>query len=257
MTNETQTQPSEHKPIPFGDRLKSAREALGIERKDAAAQLCLSEKIIIMLEKDMYPADLPVMFIRGYIRSYGKLLQIPEHEIKKGIEPIKPTPLSHDHDYPKTISKVPAAPVTSGNYFMQIFTYLIVFTLLGLVAMWWYSNSAPPNTTENQINAATENTANNQPIAATTETTAKAVENAPAMPAGAPAKPVLDHRTKPATSINTKGTAATSSIPSKSPPSAKQAPLANADEEYDEVYQQEASIDANSDNTDTSSNIAE
>ena len=139
MTNETtQTHTTDLKPIPFGARLKSAREALGLERKDAAAQLRLTEKVIMMMEKDRYPADLPVTFIRGYIRAYGKLLQIPEYEIKKAIEPIKPKPVTQDVALPIK----PSAPIiTSGNYFMQFFTYLILFTLLGLVAMWWYSHS--------------------------------------------------------------------------------------------------------------------
>lgn len=160
MTNETQTaNPTDNKPIPFGSRLKSARESLGFERKDVAAQLRLNEKIIIMMEKDRYPADLPVTFIRGYLRAYGKLLQIPEYEVKKAIEPIKPKP---------TIQSIPSsimtpAPVTSGNYFMQFFTYLILFTLIGLVGMWWYSHSmgSSPLLSENavQIAAPVETTA--------------------------------------------------------------------------------------------------
>lgn len=139
MTNETpQTHTTEYKPVPFGTRLKSAREAMGLERKDAAAQLRLAEKVIVMMEKDRYPTDLPVTFIRGYIRAYGKLLQIPEYEIKKAIEPIKPKPTPQD---PALSVPRPSVPVTSGNYFMQFFTYLIILTLAGLVGMWWYTHS--------------------------------------------------------------------------------------------------------------------
>ena len=116
MTNEIhQTQAAEHQPVPFGTRLQSAREALGIERKDAAAQLRLNEKVIVMMEKERYPTDLPVTFIRGYIRSYGKLLQIPEHEIKQAIEPIKPQPTQQVN--PVGIAKTPTAP----RYQWQLF----------------------------------------------------------------------------------------------------------------------------------------
>lgn len=150
MTNEIQqSSPTDTKTIPFGNRLKSARESLGFDRKDVAAQLRLNEKIIIMMEKDRYPADLPVTFIRGYLRAYGKLLQIPEYEIKKAIEPIKPKP--NLLSAPTSFTTPP--PVTSGNYFMQFFTYLIVFTLVGLVGMWWYSHSTGigPMLSENQL----------------------------------------------------------------------------------------------------------
>jgi cytoskeleton protein RodZ len=139
MTNDIQPSSStEHKPVPFGSRLQTARESLGLERRDAAAQLRLNEKVIIMMEKDRYPADLPVTFIRGYIRAYGKLLQIPEYEIKKAIEPIKPKPATQSI----LLTPQPLEPITSSNYFMQFFTYLIVITLIGLVGMWWYSHSS-------------------------------------------------------------------------------------------------------------------
>lgn len=153
MTNETQqSTTAEHKPpAPFGTRLKAAREALGLDRKDAAAQLRLNEKVIIMMEKDRYPVDLPVTFIRGYIRAYGKLLQIPEYEIKKAIEPIKPKMSHHDGIPLATRQNV---QMTSGNYFMQFFTYLIVITMIGLVSVWWYRHTTTPPavTVENQLN---------------------------------------------------------------------------------------------------------
>lgn len=143
MNNETQSSnTAETKPAPFGARLKTAREALGLERKDAAAQLRLNEKIIIMMEKGRYSADLPVTFIRGYLRAYGKLLEIPEHEINQSIELINPKPAA-GYILPPTLSQ---SHMTSGNYFMQFFTSVIVLTLVGLVGMWWYSHSTVPNT---------------------------------------------------------------------------------------------------------------
>lgn len=149
MINETQqTSATEHKPIPFGTRLKTTRESLGLERKEAAAQLRLSEKVITMMEKDQHPSDLPITFIRGYLRSYAKLLNIPEHEIQKGLEPIVPKPVAQD-----TVPVTKPSPlITSGNYFMQIFTYLIVLTLISLVGLWWYTHRTSSTTVaENQM----------------------------------------------------------------------------------------------------------
>src|SRR3990167_8776134 len=109
MTNDTQqAYSSEQKFAPFGARLQSTREAQGLERRDAAAQLRLSEKIIAMMEKDRYAPDLPPMFIRGYLRAYSKLLQIPENEVSKAIEPIQPKPIPEELTQPQPI----AAPVT-------------------------------------------------------------------------------------------------------------------------------------------------
>lgn len=138
ISDSQQSAKTEHKPIPFGSRLQSARESLGFERRDVAAQLRLNEKVIIMMEKDKYPIDLPDTFIRGYIRSYAKLLQIPEVELIDGLDTIKPK--ANLPNVTSTTSKN-SAPVTSGNYFMQIFTYLIIFTMIGLVGVWWYTHT--------------------------------------------------------------------------------------------------------------------
>jgi cytoskeleton protein RodZ len=143
MTNENSLLNSvsaDSKRIPFGARLKSTREAMGLERKDVATQLRLNEKIIVMMEKDRYPVDLPITFIRGYLRSYAKFLQIPDLEIKKGIEPIKPKSIQNDVMSPPP---KPVDAVTSGDYFMQFFTYLIIFTLVALAGMWWFTHPIP------------------------------------------------------------------------------------------------------------------
>lgn len=142
MTHTTElASPSDPKLMPFGSRLQSARETLGLERCDAAQQLRLNEKIIIMMEKDKYPPDLPVTFIRGYLRAYGKLLQIPEHEIKLAIEPIK--------QKPTTLGPLPTLSSVSltktSNYFMRLLTSIIVLTLIGLAVAWWYTHSALPS----------------------------------------------------------------------------------------------------------------
>lgn len=138
MINDTQssTESSENKRIPFGKRLKTTRESMGLERKEVAAQLHLNEKVILMMENDRYPTDLPVTFIRGYLRSYAKFLQIPEYETRQAVEPIKP----------KTPTLTPtnkSEPLTSDNYLIQFFTYLIGITVLGLVGVWWYTHYNP------------------------------------------------------------------------------------------------------------------
>ena len=144
MTNDMQqTQTTDFKPVPFGGRLKSARESIGLLRKDAAAQLRLSEKIITMMEKELYPNDLPITFIRGYIRSYGKLLQIPELEINQALEPLKLKAVEPD---PLLIAKT-AKPERHENHYMQIFTAAIIITLISLVGMWWYNHSSSPAAT--------------------------------------------------------------------------------------------------------------
>ena len=149
MTNDMQTtqqQSTEQKALSFGGRLKSAREAMGLDSKDAAAQLRLNEKFILMMEKESFPADLPPTFIKGYLRSYGKLVRLSDQEIHEAITQLKiKSPSDMSNPAASRVTHTP--PVTSGNYFMQFFTYLIIITLVALVGMWWYNH--PTETTSN------------------------------------------------------------------------------------------------------------
>jgi cytoskeletal protein RodZ len=93
----------------LGSRLKSARQDLAMERKDAAAQLRLQENIIVMIEDGHFKSDLPLTFIRGYIRSYSKLLNIPESELREALESIEPQPLIIEDNLPTSLELKPAS----------------------------------------------------------------------------------------------------------------------------------------------------
>lgn len=232
MMNETQSNTStEYNPIQFGARLKSAREALGLQSKDVAAQLRLNEKVILMMEKNHFPSDMPVTFVRGYLRSYGKFLQIPEHEIKIAIEPIKHKPTVPN---PETLNNKQQQPVTSGNYFMQILTYLILFTMISLVGIWWYSHSQ----TENQI----DNTALAIPVQVESTPKAAAPAVIPPWRPGAQITTTAQPQATPATTNNAQMNNTKAATPATTKPAvtpAKQT-KAQAAEEYDDEddYQQ-------------------
>lgn len=164
------------KSMPFGKRLQSAREAMQLERKDVAAQLRLNERIVFMMEKNRYAADIPVTFIRGYLRSYAKFLNIPDHETRKAVEHIKAKPISQQTPPPNT------KPINLGNkgsyYFMHIFTFLIVVTLIGLIGTWWYSQNPPTTILASNLNNTKTNTlaAPLKPQASTPSTIADAAK---------------------------------------------------------------------------------
>lgn len=164
MTNSTSDLNATPSSNTFAARLKSAREAMGLERKEVAASLHLNEKFIIMMEKDHYPEDLPPTFIRGYLRAYAKLLQIPNHELLKALEAIKPA--THSNATPVL---APPPPITSSSFLMQVFTYLIMFTLIGLVGMGWYthmSGSLLPSFADNQAHTKLATTVETSPPSA-------------------------------------------------------------------------------------------
>src|SRR5262249_4267439 len=128
------TNPLESNNMPtFGARLKSAREAMNLSEKEAAARLHLKEKIILFIENENFSEGPPAIFLRGYLRSYARLLNFPDAEIKIALDKI-------DATIPKSKSNTPILHATPINYrerYMKWLTYVIVFTLILLVSVWW------------------------------------------------------------------------------------------------------------------------
>lgn len=121
----------------FGGKLKQARESLGFSRADVARQLRLSEKIILMMEKDRYATDLPITFIQGYLHAYGKFLEVPTNEIDQALEPIK---AKHQCQESARAVKLEAIAINPDHRFMHFVTYLITLTVLLMVAIWWITH---------------------------------------------------------------------------------------------------------------------
>ncbi len=70
----------------FGARLAAARTARGLDQADLARALNLRVEVISALEaedRDQLPR---LAFVRGYLRSYGRLMDFPEAEIHEALE---------------------------------------------------------------------------------------------------------------------------------------------------------------------------
>ena len=184
MTNDMQPMNLDQNNTTFGARLQAAREAMGLDRKAAAAQLRLNERIIIMLETGDIDPTLPLTFLRGYIRSYGKLLQIPEPEITQALELFKLPTLQGT----PPMSSGSMNTITSQNYSMQFFTTLIVLTVIGLVGAWWHNHTGTSVTVAENVPIAPLPAATNNGLIAVNIPTAAPAQT-PAPTAGNPNAP--------------------------------------------------------------------
>ncbi len=207
--------------VTAGERLRQAREQLGLSHQAVAERLCLKLSTIRQIEEGTTPADLAPTFLRGYIRSYAKLVHVPEEELATLIG--KQAPIN----VPKVASMQGVSLRKSRKKrdgWLMGFTWLIVFVVLGLTGAWWWQNhqaqqeeisnmadqstaqlnqdnaqgqSIPLNNGDNSSPAPTQNTA--QPAAP-----ADASGNAPA----SQAQNSIPLNTTPGTATNT-GTAQT------------------------------------------------
>lgn len=64
-----------------GRRLRAAREIAQISISEAAGHLRLDPQLITALEEDRYEALPGAAYVCGYLRSYARLLKLPENEI--------------------------------------------------------------------------------------------------------------------------------------------------------------------------------
>ncbi len=64
-----------------GQRLKRGRELRGLSLADVAASLKLSLRFIEAIEQDRYDQLPEPVFVRGYMRSYARLLQLDEADV--------------------------------------------------------------------------------------------------------------------------------------------------------------------------------
>lgn len=136
-SNSIMNKPESSKKTGLGERLKSAREAMQLTQKEAAARLHLNVNIISLIEDENFTNGPPATFIRGYLRSYARLLNLSENEITLTLKDL-------EHSIPSSNTAIPIVHMQPRKYNERYFhwlTYVIVLVLGVLVSVWWNSHS--------------------------------------------------------------------------------------------------------------------
>lgn len=120
-----------------GRRLREAREARKLSVGQVATQLRIQARIIEALESDDYSSLPGSTFVQGYLRSYSRLLGLPE-------ESVVALARSGNSEEPKLISTIIEGKLeaTSRDLPMRMTSFLIL--LVVVVGMgWWLSQRSP------------------------------------------------------------------------------------------------------------------
>lgn len=120
-----------------GQRLRQAREQLGLSQQAVAERLCLKMSTVRDIENDSIPTDLAPTFVRGYIRSYAKLVHLPEDELLPMLA----------EQAPARVAKVAQMQSFSlgkrrkkRDGWLMVCTWLVLFVVVGLTGAWWWQN---------------------------------------------------------------------------------------------------------------------
>lgn len=130
------SQPAVSSVSSIGARLKRAREELRLTITDIARQLRLTEERIVALEGDNYENMPGLTFVKGYLRSYARLVNLPSDELildfdRLNLMPETKTLLLSSHYQPVLLS----------NKSLRWLVYLISAGLLILAITWWSSSA--------------------------------------------------------------------------------------------------------------------
>ncbi|WPO96401.1 cytoskeleton protein RodZ [Buttiauxella sp. HR94] len=237
-----------------GVRLRNAREQLGLSQQAVAERLCLKVSTVRDIEEDKAPAELASTFLRGYIRSYARLVHIPEEELLPMMEkqaPVRAAKVAPMHSFSLGKRR------KKRDGWLSSITWLIVFVVVGLTGAWWWQNhkaqqeeistmadqsSAELNANNNETQSVPLNTDPTEPADAQTTGTGPAdvaTQTPPAATTTAPAQTTaqnavvspsqanVDSVTAPATTTAPAATAAANSTPGAAPLPTDQAGVNN------------------------------
>lgn len=126
----------------IGPRLKHARESLHLTITDVARQLRLTVERIHLLENNHYENMSGVTFVKGYLRAYARLVNLPADEIIAEFERLNLMPETKAFSLSSR-----KAPISLEKKSARRIIYFVGIGLLILVAVWWNSvlNTDAPN----------------------------------------------------------------------------------------------------------------
>ncbi len=128
-----------------GAMLKRAREAANISAADIAARTRLELKVVEALEREDYLSLAAAAFVKGYIRSIARELNIDSAPILA--QYIQQAQIE-DPALADFSSRSPVQ-ITSSSALIRTISLVLVAIVLALVALWWQHNyKAPAEPTE-------------------------------------------------------------------------------------------------------------
>lgn len=122
-----------------GQILREARFAEDQSEAQIASRLYLSRNVVRFIENDEYDKLPGTTFIRGYLRSYARLVNVSSEKVMEAFDALG---ITSEHA-PPVIAPITRAKkeVSANDKSIRWVTYIIIITLLGLVAVWWRSHS--------------------------------------------------------------------------------------------------------------------
>ncbi|CCG88029.1 cytoskeleton protein RodZ [Erwinia piriflorinigrans] len=209
-----------------GERLRSAREQMGLTQQNVADRLCLKLSTIRDIEEDNSPASLASTFLRGYIRSYARLVHVPEEELLPMMAkqaPVRAAKVEMMQSYSLGKQR------KKRDGWLMILTWLVLFVVLGLTGAWWWQNHKAAQ--DDLVSMADQNASvgedSRQSIPLTDDNVSSSAASGAQTAIPLDNKPAAENNSQTTTAANDNSTPAAAE-PGSQVPASNAAPAANA-----------------------------
>ena len=134
MSHQEEVEQALVSPAEWGSRLASARETLGLSQEQVAQDLNLPLDYVRSLELGSLDGLPSMVFAKGYIRAYAKLLGLADNELVCEFQEMHGEGACKDHI--GSVSQV-REQVKMNHPVMRITSWLFIAAIIGLSVWWW------------------------------------------------------------------------------------------------------------------------
>ncbi|KLN96805.1 cytoskeleton protein RodZ [Moellerella wisconsensis] len=123
--------------LTVGQLLSQARESMGLSQETIAERLCLKVAIVRAIDEDSKPAGVEPTFLRGYMRLYARLVNLPEQQILALLN--KDNPIQEAKVSPMQSYSLGKKRKKREGWLMKL-TWVIFIILIAMVGVWWWQD---------------------------------------------------------------------------------------------------------------------
>lgn len=123
-------------PMKPGARLRHAREQKNLSIPHVADRLYLNVNVIKALEVDDYDSLPSPVFVRGYLRNYAKLLEIPVDSVLDGYTVPTNKPSTSTSIVPTSSVKTTTTPASSSDSWVKAVTFTLIIISIAFMVLW-------------------------------------------------------------------------------------------------------------------------
>ncbi|OMO26938.1 cytoskeleton protein RodZ [Vibrio lentus] len=145
---QTQTKEIVAPAIEAGTLLKNKRESLGLTQKQISDRLKLRVTLIQQIEENQFESDQVATFMRGYIRSYAKYVNLDEKVVLSALHHAGDA----QHQEQEMLSFSRKTKTEKHNSRIMILTWSIFAVIAGISSLWWWQNQQQDTLSQSLVN---------------------------------------------------------------------------------------------------------